>query len=92
MLSNQSLEMSLLKITLLLILMQTTCFAATFPPPRRDIVPPPYQPVDVNTLHALYFDATRQAYVFHAFAVMDVMRAEWKKALQKLIMMPFTHG
>ncbi|GFU15552.1 hypothetical protein NPIL_84311 [Nephila pilipes] len=65
---------------------------ATFPPPRHDIVPPPHQPIPLNTFHALYYDATRQAYVQHAFAVLDVMRAEWKKGLQKMIMLPFTHG
>ncbi|GFS88977.1 hypothetical protein NPIL_155921 [Nephila pilipes] len=81
-----------LKIVIFLILLVRSCFTATFPPPRHDIVPPPHQPIPLNTFHALYYDATRQAYVQHAFAVLDVMRAEWKKGLQKMIMLPFTHG
>ena len=58
--------------------------------PRTPPPPPPYQPLPHNTMHALFFDATRQAYVYHAFAVLKVMRAEWKKALEKVILLPFT--
>ncbi|KAF8786245.1 hypothetical protein HNY73_007988 [Argiope bruennichi] len=64
--------MLLLKILSALLLAVGCCLAATFPPPRHDLIPPPHQPIPHNTMHALYFDATRQAYVQHAFAVMKL--------------------
>ncbi|GIY67374.1 hypothetical protein CDAR_255141 [Caerostris darwini] len=83
--------MSLLSILFLMTAALGSCAAQTFPP-RRVPIPPPYQPIPHNTFHALYFDATRQAYIYNAFAVMRVMRAEWKKAVERMVMMPFTHG
>ncbi|GIY96017.1 hypothetical protein CEXT_584421, partial [Caerostris extrusa] len=87
-----SIKMSLLSILFLMTAVLGGCVAQTFPP-RRVPIPPPYQPIPPhNTFHALYFDATRQAYIYNAFCSHESDEGRGKKAVERMVMMPFTHG